>query len=96
MGGRTPRYRQWEYEQFIKLMAIEQAIVGAPDCTEKELQAIRDAFDDITDADRPEHYKRFSKKVFALEFQKNPYLFLEEFLTMIKAMGVGDSVVSPQ
>ena len=92
MSGRDEKYRRWEYEQFVKLMAIEQMLNFVPDCTAAEIAAVREAFDELTDHERPERYKRFGKKVFTLEFQKNPYLFLEEFLQMIGALKPGESV----
>ncbi len=93
MTGRTPNYRQWEYEQIIKNMAIEQAIRVVPNCTRQEIEALRDAFDEMTNAQRPERYKHFAKRVFALEYTNNPYLFVEEFLRLIGALPAGASVL---
>lgn len=79
----TPAQRQREYEQMVKYMAVQQTIEQAPDCTPAEIQAIEDAFDTLDDSRRSERYKRFAKKVFNLDYRKDPYLFLREFLEMI-------------
>jgi len=78
----TVEERIKDYEQFLCLFLLDQA--AGYDATEAERANIRNAFSELTDATRPPPYLAFARRVFSGEYEKNPRLFLEEFLDGIR------------